>query len=185
MIPVSHLSDSSRTSLFLLWRQTVRGLSVCLLSMVGKRHITNTWSSFNSTTSSCSSGVQTLSLLWVRWLWQGHLHPTTGLLINPMTCLHTRCVPLWADPSGMALEEDVCNMHVSKVCHLGPKHDLVDILDAFCPHTDITQALWHLVLSSSPSSRLSGFCWSILTTNSRVREKHLQSVIIPPTGKII
>lgn len=105
MIPVCHFSDSSRTSLSLLWRQTVRGLSACLLSMVGKRHITNIWSSFNSTTSSCSSGVQTLSLLWVRWLWQGRLHPTTGLLINPMTCLPTRCVPLWADPSGMALEK--------------------------------------------------------------------------------
>ncbi len=119
MIPVCHFSDSSRTSLSLLWRQTVRSLSACLLSMVGKRHITNIWSSFNSTTSSCSSGVQTLSLLWVRWLWQGRLHPTTGLLINPMTCLHTRCVPLWADPSGMALE-DVCNMHVSKVS-FGPQ----------------------------------------------------------------
>ncbi len=172
MIPVSHFSDSSRTSLFLQWRRTVRGLNACLLSMVGKRHITNIWSSFSSTTSSCSSGVQTLWLLWVRWLWQGRLHPTTGLLINPMTCLHTRCVPLWADPSGMALEKKACNMYVRKVCRLGPKHDLVDIFDVFCPHTDITQALWHLVLSSSPSSRLSGFCWSTLTTNSRVRGKH-------------
>lgn len=62
--------------------------------------------------------------------------------------------------------------HISKVCHSGPRGDLIDIFGAFCPHAGITRALWRLVLSSSPSSRLSGFCWSILTTNSRVREKH-------------
>lgn len=162
-----------RTSLFLKLRRTVRGPSACLLSMVVKRHITSTWSSFNSTTSSCSSGVPTLSLLWVRWLWQERLRPTTGLLKNPRTCPLSHCVPHWADPSGMALEKKKSMpFHISKVCHSGPRGDLIDVFGAFCPHAGITRALWRLVLSSSPSSRLSGFCWSILTTNSRVREKH-------------
>lgn len=60
-------------------------------------------------------------------------------------------------------------MHVSKACHSGPRDDVIDKFDAFCPHAGITLALWHLVLSSSPSCRLSGFCWSILTTNSKVQ----------------
>lgn len=177
----SSLPVSSRTSAPPVWRRSAQTLSVCLPSTVERRSTTSTWLACSSTTSSCSSGVPTLWQRWVRWPWLGPLPPTTGPWSSLTTCLPSLSSHPLADHSGVCDCLHSCSLPswVFRYVHdallhmwVSWRHLIMLVSDiSSLPCSGITQVPWRLALSSSPSSRSSGFCWSTSTTSSKVSHR--------------
>lgn len=90
-----------RTTPPVQWKRSAPTLSAFSPSTEERRFTTNTWSPCSSTTSSSSSGVPTLSLVWDRWLWPGPLPRITGPLLSQMTFLPFQCFLPLGDLSGL------------------------------------------------------------------------------------